>query len=202
MRRILSIRSCILGLLGSGILAFGLYHIHSFSQVTEGGQLGLVLLLDHWLQISPALSGLIINIICYAIGWKALGIPFLACSGVCAIGFSGTYFLCQQFPPIFPGLAEMPLLAAILGAIFVGVGTGLCVRAGGAPSGDDAIAMSVSRRFHIKIELVYLISDLTVLALSLTYIPWQRIGFSLLSVTLSSLLVGLIDRLGHRKEAS
>ena len=202
MRRILSIRSCILGLLGSGILAFGLYHIHSFSQVTEGGQLGLVLLLDHWLQISPALSGLIINILCYAIGWKALGIPFLACSGVCAVGFSGTYFLCQQFPPIFPGLAQMPLLAAILGAIFVGVGTGLCVRAGGAPSGDDAIAMSVSRRFHIKIELVYLISDLTVLARSLTYSPWQRIGFSLLSVTLSSLLVGLIDRLGHRKEAS
>ena len=167
MRRILSIRSCILGLLGSGILAFGLYHIHSFSQVTEGGQLGLVLLLDHWLQISPALSGLIINIICYAIGWKALGIPFLACSGVCAIGFSGTYFLCQQFPPLFPGLAQMPLLAAILGAIFVGVGTGLCVRAGGAPSGDDALGMSLAKFFKVNIKWIYLITDLSVLLLSL-----------------------------------
>lgn len=60
--------------------------------------------------------------------------------------------------------------------------------------------MSVSRRWHIKIEYVYLISDLTVLALSLTYIPWQKIGYSLLTVTLSSFLVGLIDRLPQQKE--
>ena len=202
MKRLLTPRSCVLGLAGSAILAFGLYHIHSFSAVTEGGQLGLVLLLDHWLSISPALSGLIINIICYAIGWKTLGLPFLACSGVCALGFSGTYWLCEQFPPLWPGLSDLPLLAALLGAVFVGVGTGLCVRAGGAPSGDDAIAMSVSRKWNIKIEYVYLVSDLTVLALSLTYIPWQRIGYSLLTVTLSSLLVGLIDRIPHKKEGN
>lgn len=194
MKGLLNLRACVLGLLGSAILAFGLYHIHSFSAVTEGGQLGLVLLLQHWLSVSPALSGLIINLLCYAIGWRALGLPFLARSGVCAIGFSAAYWLCQQFPPLWPGLADLPLLAAILGALFVGVGTGLCVRAGGAPSGDDALAMSVSRKWHIKIEYVYLISDLTVLALSLTYIPLRRIGYSLLTVTLSSLLVGLIDR--------
>lgn len=194
MNRLLSLRACVLGLLGSAILAFGLYHIHSFSAVTEGGQLGLVLLLQHWFSVSPALSGLVINSLCYAIGWKALGLPFLARSGLCALGFSLTYWICEQFPPLWPELSSLPLLAALLGAVFVGVGTGLCVRAGGAPSGDDAVAMSVSRKWNIKIEYVYLVSDLTVLALSLTYIPWQRIGYSLLTVTLSSLLVGLIDR--------
>ena len=199
MRRLLTVRSCILGLLGSAILAFGLYHIHSFSAVTEGGQLGLVLLLQHGFSLSPAISGLVINALCYAIGWKTLGLPFLARSGVCAVGFSLTYWICEQFPPLWPGLSSLPLLAALLGAAFVGVGTGLCVRAGGAPSGDDALAMSFSRRWHIKIEWVYLVSDLTVLALSLTYIPWQRIGYSLLTVTLSSLLVGLIDRFKQRE---
>lgn len=202
MSRLLSVRSVVLGLLGSAILSFGLYHIHSFSAVTEGGQLGLVLLLQHWFSVSPALSGLIINIICYAIGWKSLGIPFLARSGVCAAGFSLTYWICEQFPPLWPNLGQLPLLAAILGAIFVGVGTGLCVRAGGAPSGDDSLAMSISRKKNIKIEYVYLISDLTVLFLSLSYIPWQRIGYSLLTVTLSSLLVGLIDRLPKKKEGA
>lgn len=202
MSRLLSVRSVVLGLLGSAILSFGLYHIHSFSAVTEGGQLGLVLLLQHWFSVSPALSGLIINIICYAIGWKSLGIPFLARSGICAAGFSLTYWICEQFPPLWPSLGQLPLLAAILGAIFVGVGTGLCVRAGGAPSGDDSLAMSISRKKNIKIEYVYLISDLTVLFLSLSYIPWQRIGYSLLTVTLSSLLVGLIDRLPKKKEGA
>ena len=37
--------SCALALLGSVILAFGLYHVHSVSSVTEGGALGLTLLL-------------------------------------------------------------------------------------------------------------------------------------------------------------
>ena len=199
MRRFLSVRSFLLGLLGSAVLAFGLYHVHSFSSVTEGGQLELVLLLDHWLSLSPALTGLIINILCYAIGWRTLGLPFLVRSGVCALGFSLTYWICEQFPPLWPGLAQLPLLAAALGAVFVGVGTGLCVRAGGAPSGDDAVAMSVSRKWDIKIEYVYLVSDFSVLALSLTYIPLSRIGYSVLTVTASSLLVGLIDRLGKKE---
>ena len=199
LNRLLDVRSVLLGLLGSAVLAFGLYHVHSFAAVTEGGQLGLVLLLQHWLDFSPAWTGLVINIICYAIGWKSLGMPFLARSGVCAAGFSLTYWICEQFPPLWPNLGQLPLLAALLGALFVGIGTGLCVRAGGAPSGDDSLAMSISRKKNIKIEYVYLISDLTVLLLSLSYIPWQRIGYSLLTVTLSSLLVGLIDRLPHKE---
>ena len=201
MRRYLTLSSCLLGLLGSSILAFGLYHIHSFSAVTEGGQLGLVLLLEHWLSLSPAWTGLFINILCYAIGWKTLGIPFLVRSGVCALGFSLTYRICELFPPVWPELAQLPLLAAILGALFVGIGTGLCVRSGGAPSGDDALAMSVSRKWKFKIEYAYLVSDFTVLALSLTYIPLSRIGYSILTVTTSSFLVGLIDRFPKKEGA-
>ena len=62
----------------------------------------------------------------------------------------------------------MPLVAAILGAVFVGIGTGICVRIGGAICGDDALAMSISHITRLRIEWVYLISDLTVLGLSLT----------------------------------
>ena len=70
------IRRSFVALLGSAILAFALYNIHSLSGVTEGGQLGLTLLLQHWFRISPALSGAVINGICYLIGWKTLGKSF------------------------------------------------------------------------------------------------------------------------------
>ena len=52
----MQIRNVLLSLLGSGVLAFGLYNVHSLSGVTEGGALGLTLLLQHWLGISPAWS--------------------------------------------------------------------------------------------------------------------------------------------------
>ena len=187
-------KRCLITLFGSCILAFGLCHIHALSGVTEGGQLGLTLLLHHWLHITPAISALVINIICYAAGWKALGKSFLFYSFVAAAGFSGFYRIFEQFPPVFPELAQHPLAAALLGAVFVGLGCGLCVRMGGAPCGDDALAITLSHIFKAKIEYFYIISDITVLLLSLSYIPVQRIGFSLLTVLLSSKLVGIVQR--------
>lgn len=195
------VKRCLVTLLGSCILAFGLCHIHALSGVTEGGQLGLTLLLHHWLHITPAISALVINIICYAAGWKALGKSFLFYSFVAAAGFSGFYRIFEQFPPVFPELAQHPLAAALLGAVFVGLGCGLCVRMGGAPCGDDALAIALSHIFKAKIEYFYMISDITVLLLSLSYIPVQRIGFSLLTVLLSSKLVGIVQRFKFPTEA-
>ena len=128
---------------GSGILAFGLYNVHSLSGVTEGGVLGLTLLLHHWLNLSPAVSSLVLNALCYLLGWRTLGRRFIALSAVAGGGFSAWYALLEQFPPVYPAIGEYPLAAAVLGAVFVGVGVGLCVRSGGAPGGDDALAMYI-----------------------------------------------------------
>lgn len=195
----MKVKNCLIALLGSIILAFGLYHIHSFSQVTEGGQLGLTLLLQHWLSISPALSTFIINCICYFIGWRTLGKEFIGYSAVCTVGFSATYWICQQFPPLWPQLVDYPLVACLLGAAFVGIGTGLCVRMGGAPSGDDGLVMSISKKLKIKIEYVYIFFDLLIIGLSLSYIPWQRIVYSIATATLSSWIIGIIQRLGNKE---
>ena len=192
-------RKCALALLGSAILAFGLYNVHSMSGVTEGGVLGMTLLLHHWFQISPAVSGLVLNLACYLLGWKLLGKSFIAYSIIASGGFSVFYGIFEQFDPLWPSLAEHPLLAAFLGAAFVGVGAGLSVRAGGAPGGDDALAMSMSALFHWKIEWAYLISDLVVLAMSVSYIPLERLVCSLLTVLLSGRILGLVQRAGTGK---
>lgn len=194
MFRSLRFNSVCLSLLGSAILAFGLYNIHAFSGVTEGGQLGLSLLLDHWFHISPAISTAVVNVICYWIGWKTLGKPFIAHSAVATSGFSLIYWFCQQFPPLWPNLGDHPLVAALAGACFVGVGCGLCVRVGGAACGDDGLAMSISQKLHIKIEYVYFFFDFAILALSLSYIPLRRILYSLVTVMISSKIVGLVQR--------
>ncbi len=186
--------SCVIALLSSAFLAFGLYHVHSFSGVTEGGVLGMTLLLEHWLHISPAVSGFVMNAACYAAGWKLLGREFIGYSAISAAGFSLTYRILEQFPPLWPGLAELPLAASVLGAVFVGVGAGLCVRVGGATGGDDALAMCVSHVTHWNIQWVYLLSDFIVLALSVSYIPLSRIGWSVVTVVLSGQIIGLIQK--------
>lgn len=188
------IKACLLILLGSAIQAFGLYHVHACSGVTEGGVLGLTLLLQRWFEISPALSGAVLNTICYLVGWKVLGGGFIVCSLISTVGFCGTYWICEQFPQLWPELYYMPLLAAIVGALFIGIGVGICVRQGAAPGGDDALAMSISHLTGVGIEKVYLVSDLIVLGLSVSYIPLKRIGYSLITVILSGQIIGIVQR--------
>lgn len=194
----LKLKNCLMALLGSAILAFGLYNIHSISNVTEGGVLGLTLLLQNWLGISPSISGLILNAACYLLGWRTLGRDFIGYSIVAGGGFSAFYAVCELFPPIWPGIADMPLLAALVGAAFVGVGVGISVRAGGAPGGDDALAMSVSNLTGAGIQWVYLLSDLIVLGLSLSYIPVSRILYSLITVIISGQLIGVVQNIRRK----
>ena len=199
-------KKCLLSVLGSAILAFGLCHIHAYSGVTEGGVLGLTLLFkNHW-ALSPAVTGFILNAACYLFGIKTLGRDFLIFSLISGGGFSLFYALFDCFEPFFPFLLENTaanaLLSAIFGALFVGIGVGLCIRAGGAPTGDDALAMSLSKITKLDIRIIYLISDLTVLSLSLSYIPIKRIAFSLLTVILSGQIIGLLQKPLPRKRHS
>lgn len=194
MSQKITIRNCIISFLGSGFLAFGMYNVHSISGITEGGVLGAVLLIQYWFHVSPALSSLVLNSLCYLLGWRTFGKVFLFYSGISALGYSAVYSVCELFPPVFPEIASMPLAASIVGSIFVGVGCGVCVRIGGAPSGDDALAMSLSRLTRIPIQWVYLSTDLLVLGLSLSYIPVSKIAYSLLTVILSGQIIGLFQR--------
>ena len=193
--------NCLILFFASAFQAFGMYNIHAVADVTEGGVLGAVLLIEYWLHISPALSSFVMNTLCFAFGFRVLGRNFILSSFIAALGYSVGYGICEQFPPLWPGIAQFPLLAAILGALFIGIGAGLCVRAGGATSGDDALAMSISHITKVPIQWIYLGSDLTVLLLSLSYIPFRRIAYSLITVTLSGQIIGWIQRIPHRKEA-
>lgn len=190
---------CLIAFLSSAFQAFGMYNVHALSGVTEGGVLGLTLLLDHLFNLSPAVSGLVLNAACYILGWRTLGKTFIGYSLIAAGGFSIGYGICELFPPLWPGIAAHPLLAAVVGALFIGIGAGVCVRIGGATCGDDALAMSLSHILRTPIERIYLVSDLTVLGLSLSYIPLGKIVYSLITVILSGQIIGWIQKT-KRKE--
>ena len=187
-------------LLGSAILSFGLYNIHERTQVTEGGVLGMTLFLQHWLGLSPAITSPVMDIACYLLAWRFLGNAFARYAVTASLAFAAFHGLWEQFPPLLPDLSAYPVAAAILGAAFVGIGVGLVVRIGGACGGDDALALTISHLSRWPIARCYLITDLTVLALSLSYIPFTRILYSLITVTLSSFLIGRVQSFGRPPE--
>lgn len=189
-------------LLGSAILAFGLFNVHSQSRITEGGVLGTTLLLQHWFGISPSISEAALDVCCYLLGLKYLGKSFLRYALTATGGFALSYALFEHMGYMLPSMLDQPLLAAVVGGLFVGVGVGLVVRVGGAAGGDDALALVIAKLLHWPVSRAYLFTDLVVLLLSLTYIPLQNIACSLVTVTLSSFIIGKIHTLGKKDEAT
>ena len=180
-------------IVGTAILSFGLYNVHCQSRITEGGVLGMILLLNHWFKISPSITGVILDFSCYFIGWRMLGNKFLKNAVFSTVCFSLWYRLWENIGYIIPDLSSYQLIASVLGAVFVGIGVGIVVREGGAAGGDDALALVISKVAKCRISKAYLITDLTVLTLSLSYIPFSKIVYSFITVTLSSRIIDKIQ---------
>ncbi|MBQ7283233.1 MAG: YitT family protein [Oscillospiraceae bacterium] len=195
MKKQFNIKHYALLFFGAAILSFGLFNVHSQSQITEGGVLGMTLLLNHWFGISPSVSGIVLDLTCYFIGWRLLGNSFLKNAFFASCCFSLTYRVWENVGYIMPDMSQHQLVAAIVGALFVGIGVGIVVREGGASGGDDALALVISKVAKCRIAQAYLVTDLTVLCLSLSYIPFGKIVFSLISVTISSYLVDKVQNI-------
>lgn len=185
-------RKILLILLGAMICTFGIHNIHQRTHITEGGMIGLMLLVERWLNISPAYITPVLDISCYLLACKFLGGRFIKISIVSTACVSGFYKIWELFPPMLLDLSAHPLTAAVLGGMFVGIGVGLIVRQGGSSGGDDALALTISHSLRWRLSRAYLFTDLTVLILSLSYIPLRRIVFSLITVTISSCLIDLV----------
>lgn len=195
----LTLKKVLLIILGAAVCSFGIHNIHQRTAITEGGVIGMMLLIDRWLGLPPAVITPVLDITCYVLAFRYLGGQFIKISVISTLSVSLFYDFWEMFPPMLPDLSAYPLAAAILGGVFVGVGVGLIVRQGGSSGGDDALALTISHVTHWRLSRAYLFTDLVVLVLSLSYIPLQRIFFSLITVTLSSFLIDRVqDMTFHR----
>ena len=195
----LSVKKVLLIILGAAVCSFGIHNIHQRTAITEGGVIGMMLLIDRWLGLPPAVITPVLDITCYALAFRYLGGQFIKISVISTLSVSLFYDFWEMFPPMLPDLSAYPLAAALAGGMFVGIGVGLIVRQGGSSGGDDALALTISHVTRWRLSRAYLFTDLVVLVLSLSYIPLQRIFFSLITVTLSSFLIDRVQDISFQR---
>ena len=162
-------------ILGTAITTFGIYNIHQQADITEGGILGLILLFHFWFGMSSSILSPVLDALSYALGFRFLGKEFLKTSIFATICMAGFFRLWELFPPVLPSLA---------------------VRQGASCAGDDALALVISKVTGCRISRAYLLTDVSVLVLSLSYIPAGRIVYSLITVTVSSFMIDFIQNFG------
>ena len=187
-------------ILGSSILAFGSYNFNYQNSVTEGGVLGLILLIKNIFDISPSITSLIIDLSLFVLGSRFFGKRFLLYSLLSTVTFSTTYNIWESIGFLVPSFTDNMLIASVLAGIGVGIGVGLVVRGGGAAGGDDVIALLVSRFTKFKINQVYLITDAIVLIMSLVYLDFKQVFFSIIAVTISGKIISMLHIENNEEE--
>ena len=155
----LTLKKVLLIILGAAVCSFGIHNIHQRTAITEGGVIGMMLLIDRWLGLPPAVITPVLDITCYVLAFRYLGGQFIKISVISTLSVSLFYDFWEMFPPMLPDLSAYPLAAAVLGGIFVGVGVGLIVRQGGSSGGDDALALTISHVTHWRLSRAYLFTD-------------------------------------------
>lgn len=195
----ITVKKIFIIMIGAAILSFGIHNIHQRVNVTEGGVIGLMLFIEHWMKISASFITPLLDGVCYLIAFKMLGFNFIKLSVISTAFISLFYKLWESLPFMLPNMIDTPLLAAVIGGLFVGVGVGLIVRQGGSSGGDDALALAISKRFKWNLAHSYMFTDFVVLFISLSYIPIVNVLVSLVTVTISSNVIDWIKDVKVKK---
>lgn len=179
--------------IGTGLMAFAMVNVHLQAQITEGGMLGLSLLLAHFTGISPAYVSLFCDLLLYLLAFSLLGKAFIKKALFSALLYVLMFRLFSFCGPLLPSLVDLPWLAAIIGGLMIGLGVSCVVLLGFVTSGDDTLVLLLNRKFKLSIACSYMLLDLLVLALSLSYLSYTNIIWSLLTTLISSFVVGRLE---------
>lgn len=122
------------------------------NQLLAGGVTGTALLLDHLFRVPVGLGMALLNVPIFLLGFRFLGVRFGVWS---ALAVMATW-VAADFVPL-PVLTRDPMLAAIFGGAFTGLGSALALRSGGSLGGFDILGVWVNRRFSVGVGEVLLV---------------------------------------------
>lgn len=194
-------KSLFITLFASAVIAFGT-HIHANADIPEGGIIGLSLMMENLLGFSYITVNLLINALFCLLAWRLMGTKYMFNVAISTIGFSlfSYIFEITVTEPIFP--EKYFLLAALVGSIFIEIGTGITLRVGSAPNGDHALSMALVKRGGLDFGWVNFLRDFTVILFSLCYTDITSVAFALIIMTLTNPLTEYIVKMPGKHHVS
>ncbi len=181
----LNYKTLFFSILGSAIIAFGA-NIHASAEIPEGGIVGLCLMIENLTGVSTAITNLIINAAFCLLAWRLMGTKYMLGVAASATGFSLFYALFDATIPELSLFTDYTLLAALVGAVFIELGTGITLRYGTAPNGEHALAMALVKRGGLDFGWVNFLRDFIVIFASLCYTDAYSVVYALLIMTITN----------------
>jgi uncharacterized membrane-anchored protein YitT (DUF2179 family) len=155
----------------------------------DGGIIGISIMVSYLTKISLSLLTIVLNLPFLLIGYRRLGIEFIAKSGYSMVVFS--IFL-KIFEP-FVNATDEYLLAVCFGGMFLGIGVGLVIRFGGCLDGTETVAILLNKKYQIPVGQVVLACNVVIYIAAGFLFGVDRAMYSLLTYFITSKILDFVE---------
>jgi uncharacterized membrane-anchored protein YitT (DUF2179 family) len=163
-------------IIGSILAAIGLQFFLLPNHLLDGGVTGISILSSHLTNIPFGAFLLVFNIPFVILGYRKFGKEFARLSSIGILTLAALTFV-----HVPEGFTDVPILAAIFGGIFVGVGAGFVIRYGGIIDGSDTIAILIDRVTVFSVgEAIMVINGIIITAAGFVF-GWENALYSLIA---------------------
>ncbi|WP_036831710.1 YitT family protein [Pontibacillus litoralis] len=183
--------------IGSFLFAFGINYFAIPNNLSEGGVIGIAIVLYYVFGWSTGLVTYILNIALILIGYKFLDKKTM---GYTLYGIAALSFFLWATEGIGNPVVDDSLLAPIYTGVFVGVGLGITFLSGATSGGTQIISKMFNQYFGWSMALSILVIDLLVVGASVFVIGQKKALLTLISIYVGAKAIDyIVDGLHVRK---
>ncbi|MCD8238723.1 MAG: YitT family protein [Clostridiales bacterium] len=158
--------------------------------ILDGGITGVAIIIHQLFSLPLGILVFILNLPFLFLGFRQMGKRFLLRAGAAMIIFSA--FL-EIFGSLDKSVTDDPLLAAVFGGVFLGVGVGSVLRGGGCLDGTESLALLVSKKYSISVGQFVLICNVVIFGCAGLVFTMDRAMYSLLTYFITSKVVDFVE---------
>ncbi|EDL66045.1 YitT family protein [Bacillus sp. SG-1] len=181
--------------LGSLLVAVGINAFFVPQHFLDGGMIGIGLISHYWLDFKPGLTIVILSIPLYVLAFFFDRSLFF--KSIHGLWLSS--LLIDMLEPISKFIHMIPVVSAVTGGAFVGVGIGLMLLAEAATGGTDLLAQIIGKSTGWNVGIIIFIIDTIVLLGGFALIGAYSFFHSLLAVSTVGFFTALLTHNKNRK---
>ena len=183
------ISSYVMLVIGAMIAAFSIEEFLVPCTILDGGIVGISIMINNLSGIPLGIMTLALNIPFLLIGMRKLGTKFILKSAVAMVTFSSALEIIAPFSDI----THENLLAVCFGGVFLGVGVGFVIRAGGCLDGTETVAIFLNKKFNLPVGQTVLFFNVVIYTVAGFLFGFDRAMYSLLTYFITSKVIDFVE---------
>ncbi|AMQ05700.1 MULTISPECIES: YitT family protein [Sporosarcina] len=177
--------------IGSLLVAIGVNLFLVPFGLLDGGAIGISLIIHYAMGVKVGLTFLIVSIPIFMLAWKYYRSFFY--NGIHGMLLSSLIMdLLYPLNMIGRELVTSPLISAICGGIFIGVGVGIMLRLDISIGGTDLLAQMIARKLSINPGVMIFCIDILIVTMGSLLIPSVHLVLSFTTVIMVGITTSLI----------